>query len=181
MSNNNNLDVELMPRAASATPSTTLSVNTKEEGTWQHKLFHYVHHLSVQGFMVIAMLVDVVFIFIALFSESVNVALVLTTSIFGGQDIGTPFAMFWGLLSPGKEVLPHYHPSPELYIVTDGKGEMMVDGELESVSAGSSIYIPPGAPHSLQNNEEESLRFLVISYDSNLDTQGLSLETLNLN
>ena len=106
---------------------------------------------------------------------------VLTTLIFGREDIETPFAMFWGVLPSGKEVLPHHHPTAELYIVTDGEGKMMVNGESETVAAGSTIHIPPKAHHSLRNDNREDLRFLVISYESNADIKGLSLTALNLN
>lgn len=55
-------------------------------------------------------------------------------------------------LSAGGETDRHYHKvSEELYFVTQGSGEMEIDGEVRSVSVGDAILIPAGARHQIKS------------------------------
>jgi len=52
-------------------------------------------------------------------------------------------------LKGGGKVNPHSHPLYEFYYVTSGKGYMQIDDEIELVSQGDLIKIPPDAVHSM--------------------------------
>jgi quercetin dioxygenase-like cupin family protein len=56
-------------------------------------------------------------------------------------------------VAPGERVRPaHSHPNGEevIYIIT-GSGRVLVSGEVQAVSAGSTVLFPQGAVHMLHN------------------------------
>ena len=72
-------------------------------------------------------------------------------------------AMSMGLYRlPAKGTDPQQpHAEDEVYIVTEGKARIEVDGEDNMVEPGSIIYVPAGAPHRFHAIEEE-LAVLVV-------------------
>jgi len=63
-------------------------------------------------------------------------------------------------VQPGKTVKPaHSHPNGEevIYILS-GSGRVWVDGEIDSVHAGSAVLFPQGAVHMLQNTGMEEMK-----------------------
>ncbi|MEN8169725.1 MAG: cupin domain-containing protein [Pseudomonadota bacterium] len=65
------------------------------------------------------------------------------------------------VLPVGTTTLLHrHHHSEELYYITSGKGLMTLDNEQFAVSAGDTITIPPGTPHSVKNTGNEELKIL---------------------
>ena len=64
-------------------------------------------------------------------------------------------------LAPGAATVPHFHPqTEEIYYITHGRGEMVVNGVTKSVAVGDAIAIPPGQTHQITNRGTEMLRFL---------------------
>jgi mannose-6-phosphate isomerase-like protein (cupin superfamily) len=53
-----------------------------------------------------------------------------------------------------------HHTSQELYLVTDGTGRLIVDGEELVIDRGDCALIPPGAVHKVFNIGEEPLRIV---------------------
>jgi mannose-6-phosphate isomerase-like protein (cupin superfamily) len=53
-----------------------------------------------------------------------------------------------------------HHTSEELYLVTDGTGRLIVDGEERVIERGDCALIPPGAAHKVLNVGEEPLRIV---------------------
>jgi mannose-6-phosphate isomerase-like protein (cupin superfamily) len=51
-----------------------------------------------------------------------------------------------------------HHITEELYLVTAGRGRLLIDGEEMIVQEGDCALIPPGARHKLFNIGAESLR-----------------------
>lgn len=47
----------------------------------------------------------------------------------------------------------------ETYIVIEGEGEVEVDGDIYSISAGDQVAIPAGAPQRVTSLGENDLRF----------------------
>lgn len=68
------------------------------------------------------------------------------------------------VLLPGEGHVRHDHPdADEILYVLAGTGEQMVDdGDPFPVSAGQTIYIPRGGPHSTTNTGWEPLALLAI-------------------
>lgn len=57
----------------------------------------------------------------------------------------------------------HFHGGThEIYVATEGEGEMEVDGDVVHIGEGDSIYIPPGTPHRIYT-EYGFVETLVIS------------------
>ena len=64
-------------------------------------------------------------------------------------------------LPPDGETQRHYHRlSEEFYFITEGEGEMEIDGEVSRVAAGDAILIPPGAWHQIKARGDVNLRLL---------------------
>ncbi len=64
-------------------------------------------------------------------------------------------------LPPGGSTQRHYHrESEEFYFITEGQGEMEIDGERAAVMPGDAILIPPGAWHQITARGGGQLRLL---------------------
>ena len=66
----------------------------------------------------------------------------------------THFAMGHSTLDPGGSIPEHQHPNEEVYVVLSGTGLIGVGDERREVAAGCCVFIPPEAPHFLQNSVE---------------------------
>ena len=61
----------------------------------------------------------------------------------------------------GGATTEHYHRrSEELYLVTAGRGRLIIDGEERIVAEGDCALIEPGARHKVLNVGEEALRLV---------------------
>jgi mannose-6-phosphate isomerase-like protein (cupin superfamily) len=59
----------------------------------------------------------------------------------------------------GGATTAHFHRlTEELYLVTAGRGRLMIDGEERELGPGDCALIPPGAIHKLFNTGAEPLR-----------------------
>ena len=67
------------------------------------------------------------------------------------------------LFAHGAKGRYHRHSKADnVYIVTDGTGELIADGATHKVSKGQIIFIPAGMPHSLSNPGEENFSIFEI-------------------
>ncbi|MPZ21375.1 MAG: cupin domain-containing protein [Luteitalea sp.] len=63
-------------------------------------------------------------------------------------------------VAPGEKVRPaHSHPNGEevIYIIR-GSGRVLVDGEVQTVAAGTAVLFPRGAVHMLHNTASEEMK-----------------------
>jgi mannose-6-phosphate isomerase-like protein (cupin superfamily) len=61
----------------------------------------------------------------------------------------------------GAATTEHYHrTSEELYLVTAGRGRLVVDGEERIIAEGDCALIPPGSRHKVFNIGEGPLRIV---------------------
>ena len=64
-------------------------------------------------------------------------------------------------LPPNGETERHYHKlSEEFYFITEGEGEMEIDGEVSRVKKGDAILIPAGSWHQIKAKGDSELRLL---------------------
>ncbi len=56
---------------------------------------------------------------------------------------------------------PHCHPWEEVYVVLDGKLEVIINGESHVIAPGGVAHVPAGATHSYRNLTET--HFLTIT------------------
>src|SRR4051794_10916990 len=60
---------------------------------------------------------------------------------------------------PGGATTAHFHRlTEELYLVTAGRGRLLIDGEERELAEGDCALIPPGAIHKLFNTGTQPLR-----------------------
>ncbi|MDR3699642.1 MAG: cupin domain-containing protein [Candidatus Sulfopaludibacter sp.] len=63
-------------------------------------------------------------------------------------------------LNPGMEPHPpHQHPEEEFMIVTEGHGEILVDGKIHPVGPGSMMYSASNRLHGIKNTGKNPLLF----------------------
>lgn len=71
----------------------------------------------------------------------------------------------------GGATTAHYHRlTEELYLVTAGRGRLVLDGEERVIEEGDCALIPPGAQHKLFNVGEGPLRVLCACAPAYSDT-----------
>jgi len=56
----------------------------------------------------------------------------------------------------------HDHPWPHINYIIEGEGELMINGEINPISAGSFAYVPSGALHQFRNVGKGTLKFICI-------------------
>ena len=68
------------------------------------------------------------------------------------------------ILHPNKETGGHNHTGQEeVYIFTNGYGNMLVDKEMYTIKKNSIVLIPDGAFHKVWNNSsDEDLEFICV-------------------
>ena len=67
------------------------------------------------------------------------------------------------IIPGGVKVVPHKHAWEEIYMVTAGKGLMMLEGKTVEVVAGDSVVILPNEWHTIENADpKEELRLTVV-------------------
>jgi quercetin dioxygenase-like cupin family protein len=63
-------------------------------------------------------------------------------------------------LKPGMSPHPpHQHPEEEIMIVTEGSGEIVVEGKVTPVAPGSMMYCAAGKLHGIKNTGTKPLLF----------------------
>jgi quercetin dioxygenase-like cupin family protein len=92
----------------------------------------------------------------------------LTREAFGGQRIyfDGPTVQLKSMtagslrLKPGMSPHPpHRHPEEEFMVVTEGAGEISVEGHVAKVAPGSMMYCAAGKLHGIVNNGKVPLLF----------------------
>lgn len=63
-------------------------------------------------------------------------------------------------LNPGMSPHPpHLHPEEEFMVITEGSGEIVVEGKTTKVAAGSMMYCAAGKLHGIVNTGAKPLLF----------------------
>lgn len=63
-------------------------------------------------------------------------------------------------LKPGMEPHPpHDHPEEEFMVITEGTGELFVDGKTIQVAPGAMMYCAAGKSHGIKNTGKQPLLF----------------------
>ncbi|MEM7672215.1 MAG: cupin domain-containing protein [Verrucomicrobiota bacterium] len=67
------------------------------------------------------------------------------------------------IIPGGVKVVPHKHAWEEVYIITAGRGQMMVEDKYKEVKAGDSVVILPNEWHTIENLDPKAdLRLTVV-------------------
>ena len=65
-------------------------------------------------------------------------------------------------VAPGGYTPKHNHPWPHINFMVEGRGELLMDGEYQSVNAGSYAYVPGNMEHQFRNNSHHVFKFICI-------------------
>jgi quercetin dioxygenase-like cupin family protein len=81
-------------------------------------------------------------------------------TLFGG-GVGTTESLTVGVteMQPGDWLGAHRHTQAEVYFILDGHGRLVVDGEEQSVEAGTAVFIPGDVEHGIRNDGDAVFRF----------------------
>ena len=60
---------------------------------------------------------------------------------------------------------PHKHPEEEIMLVTEGYGEISVEGKISKVGPGSMMYCAADKLHGVRAGKSESLLFYYFKWD----------------
>ena len=71
------------------------------------------------------------------------------------------------ILAPGKRGCPYHfhHSQEEAFVILEGEGSLRVAGEMLTLVAGDTVFIPAGPdyPHQIINTSDAPLKYLSIS------------------
>ena len=67
------------------------------------------------------------------------------------QSLELRYSLAHAIVPIGKTSTPHSLKTSEVYYIISRKGEMSIDGELQIVEPGDTIYIPPNAKQFIRN------------------------------
>jgi mannose-6-phosphate isomerase-like protein (cupin superfamily) len=76
---------------------------------------------------------------------------------------GLSITQFAGMIPPGRAP-EHQHTYDEVVHVLAGQGVVHLGEEDTEIGPGTSIYLPPGQPHCLENTGTETLQVLGVFY-----------------
>jgi mannose-6-phosphate isomerase-like protein (cupin superfamily) len=72
---------------------------------------------------------------------------------------------FIGVIPPGRAPM-HHHTYEEAIYILEGEGRVWTDSGAAEFTAGSSIYLPRGVSHSLENTGTMNIRLLGVFHPS---------------
>jgi len=77
-------------------------------------------------------------------------------------DLGSRnLTVTWVDVPPGAEQRAHSHEDAEqVYVIVRGHGRMQVAGDVEEVSEGDLVFIPPATQHGIVNDGSETLVYV---------------------
>lgn len=79
------------------------------------------------------------------------------------EDLKLRYSFAHAVLKPGETSLWHrLKTAYEVYYILEGQGIMFIDDELQKVSSGQTIYIPPNAQQRIRNTGTSDLKFICI-------------------
>ena len=85
--------------------------------------------------------------------------LVYWKNLLGG-DLTDSEALTMGIakIPPSEALHEHRHQQAEIYLVLEGTGSISIEGKTRPVAAGSAVFIPGNALHSIANTGASDLR-----------------------
>jgi quercetin dioxygenase-like cupin family protein len=82
------------------------------------------------------------------------------------SDVGCRrITQFIGVIPPGRAPM-HYHAYEEAIYILEGRGRVHTDDGNAEFETGTSIYLPRGIRHSLENTGSKNIRLLGVFHPS---------------
>ena len=84
------------------------------------------------------------------------------------EDSGGTFELIEEVCKPGFVSRLHRHDTrSQTFYIVEGSAEFIVDGKSFAAKAGSSIHVPPGAPHKITS--DDGMKMLMIYCKAGLE------------
>ncbi len=77
-----------------------------------------------------------------------------------GDEVECRYSIAWAKVLPGKKTDRHAMKTTEVYVITQGKGKMHINDEVEDVGKYDTVYIPPDAIQYIENIGDVDLEFI---------------------
>ncbi len=74
-----------------------------------------------------------------------------------GDDLSSEYRCAIVKVQPGGEILPHTHPTLEVAYIIEGVGKLLINEDLETISAGEVMYAPAGIVHGIKNDGKKDM------------------------
>jgi mannose-6-phosphate isomerase-like protein (cupin superfamily) len=78
------------------------------------------------------------------------------------DNVSIGYSLAEARLCPGESSLPHRLNSSELYYILEGKGEIVIDNQIQKIAKGDVVLVPAKAEQHVKNLANEDLIFLCI-------------------
>jgi len=65
-------------------------------------------------------------------------------------------------VQPGGNTPKHSHPYEHEIFILEGKGEMLLEGEMRKIAGYDTILIPASTEHTIVNNSDSLLRLICL-------------------
>jgi mannose-6-phosphate isomerase-like protein (cupin superfamily) len=78
------------------------------------------------------------------------------------DDLELGYSLAHAVVRPGDITYPHRLTGSEVYYILEGEGEMYVDDQMENISSGQAVYIPPNSVQKIKNVGLDDLKFLCL-------------------
>ncbi|MCL6621205.1 MAG: cupin domain-containing protein [Syntrophobacterales bacterium] len=87
----------------------------------------------------------------------------LAQQTLAGPETGLSTVEVWRItLKPRGESPPYQHPGETVWVILQGSGQAVVDGEVAQVGPGTAVSIPAGASRQLVNTGDVELVLLTV-------------------
>ena len=89
-----------------------------------------------------------------------------TFKLLVNQELGAKrVTQFIGVIPPGRAAM-HHHTYEEAIYIIEGEGRLWTDDGAAEFEAGTSIYLPRGVSHALENTGSVDIRLLGVFHPS---------------
>lgn len=72
-------------------------------------------------------------------------------TLAGGAQGLTSLSVWRQCMAPGSATPPHQHDCEEVVLVTQGSGELHIDGKVIAFGPDTTLVLPPNRPHQIFN------------------------------
>lgn len=81
-------------------------------------------------------------------------------TVAGGEQGLRGLSVWRQEMAPGCATPPHQHDCEEVVLVTEGSGEVHIDGKVHAFGPDSTLVLPPNVPHQIFNTGATPLKTL---------------------
>ena len=79
-------------------------------------------------------------------------------TLAGGEQGLSRLSVWRQSMAPGSATPPHQHDCEEVVLVTEGSGELHIDGKVLAFGPDTTLVLPPNRPHQIFNTGSVPLK-----------------------